>query len=186
MTFGDRNYAVKAKTAAFGNFIDPDRELFDAPNMALVEVDVPEYARNGLGRCLLKVVRYHFEDIDKHGVEGLSIGADSSRGHMIYSDMNPVVVGHTHSEAQAHAGTPDRVLKALYQRHYPMELVTLGALRHAQFDGDIDKLAEFVESYHRRASWMETHPVEVRFQNIEAQSGEPMPFDWESILSKSG
>lgn len=179
MNYADKTGAVKAKAAAFGNFIDPDREMVDVPNLSLVEVDLPEYERNGLGRVLLKVVRYHFEDIDKCGAEGMSIGANSSRGQMIYADMNPVVVGQTHTEAQEKA--PAEVVKALYQRGLPIELVTLGALRHAQFPG-IDELVQFIELYHKRASWMESHPVEVRFANIEAMTGDTAVFDWPRLI----
>ena len=179
MSYANKTGAVKAKTAAFGNFIDPDREMVDVPNLSLVEVDLPEYERNGLGRALLKVVRYHFEDIDKHGAEGMSIGANSSRGQMIYADMNPVVVGQTHTEVQEKA--PAEVVKALYQRGLPIELVTLGALRHAQFP-NIDELVKFIDLYHKRASWMESHPVEVRFANIEAMTGDAAVFDWPRLI----
>lgn len=182
MTYAQKTGSVKAKTTAFGNFIDPDRTLVDLPNLSLVEVDLPEYERNGLGRVLLKVVRYNFEDIGKYGVEGMSIGADSSRGQMIYEDMNPVLVGLTHTEAQAKA--PAEIVKALYQKGLPLELVTLGALRHAEFES-IDALAMFIEMYHHRASWMEVHPVEVRFANIEAMTGDTAVFDWSRLIPAS-
>lgn len=173
--FGDKNSAVKAKTTAFGNYIDPDRTLFDAPNLALVEVDLPEYQRNGLGRALLKVVRFHFTDTDQFGVEGLSVGADSSRGIMVYEDMNPRIVGITHLEAQSSA--PADIVKVLYQAKLPPELITIGALRAAQYPS-IDSLLEFIKTYHARASWMEVHPAEVRLQNMEASIGAPTAFDW--------
>lgn len=179
MSYLDKTGAVKAKTTAFGNYIDPDREMVDVPNLALVEVDLPEYERNGLGRALLKVVRYHFENIDKYGAEGMSIGASSSRGQMIYADMNPVVVGQTHSEVQDKA--PADVIKALYQHGLPIELVTLGALRHAQF-ATVDQLIAFIDMYYKRASWMESHPVEVRFANIEALTGDTAIFDWPRLI----
>ena len=47
MSYANKTGAVKAKTAAFGNFIDPDREMVDVPNLSLVEVDLPEYERRG-------------------------------------------------------------------------------------------------------------------------------------------
>lgn len=175
----DIRIAVPAKTTAFGNFIDPDRKLFDAPSMSLIEVDLPEYTRNGLGRVLMKVIRYEFTDIKQFGLEGMSIGADTSRGHMIYEDMNPVVVGATHSEAQAKA--PAEVVKMLYQQGLPLELVTLGALRHAEFPTDAELLG-FLEKYHARASWMETHSVEVRFSNLAALTGDEEVFDWDRLL----
>lgn len=177
--FGDKDSAVKAKTTAFGNYIDPDRTLFDAPNLALVEVDLPEYERNGLGRALLKVVRFHFTDIGAYGIEGLSVGADSSRGIMVYEDMNPRVVGLTHSQAQADA--PPELVRALFQAKLPNELITIGALRHAQF-GSANSLIEFIRMYHARASWMEVHPAEVRLQNMEALIGAPSEFDWARLL----
>lgn len=179
MTYAQKTGSVKAKTTAFGNFIDPDRKLVDFPNLSLVEVDLPEYERNGLGRVLLKVVRYHFENIGQYGVEGMSIGADSSRGQMIYEDMNPVLVGNNHIEAQSKA--PDEIIKALYQKGLPLELVTLGAIRHAQFK-TIDELVKFIEMYHQRSSWMEVHPVEVRFANIEAMTGDTAVFDWARLI----
>jgi len=157
--------AVRTATTAFGNFIDPERELLDCPNWALMEVVIPEYERNGLGCALLKVVRYHFTDIGKFGAEGVSICADSSRGHMIYSDMAPRFVGCSHEEAQAEA--PNEVLKSLYLLGLPVELVTLGALRYENFDS-LNKLADFIKMYHRRASWIEAHPIEVAFANLEA------------------
>lgn len=178
----DKQGFIPAKTATFGNFIDPDRELVDIQHRSLVLVDLPEYARNGLGRALIgRVVRYHFSDIDAYGAEGMSIGADTSRGFMLYRDMNPVVVGATHAEAQANSGAPEATLKALYQRGLPIELVTLGALRHAEF-ATVDELVANIEAYHARASWMELHPVETRFQNIEAQSGNEATFDWDHLL----
>ncbi len=145
---------IAAKTTTFGNFVDPDRELVDIAHQSLVLVDLPEYARNGLGRALLgRVVRYHFADLDAYGSEGMSIGADTSRGFLIYKDMNPVVVGKTHAEAQANSGAPDALIKELIQRGLPIELVTLGALRHDDFDS-VDTLVADIEQYHARASWM--------------------------------
>lgn len=172
--------AIKARTTAFGNFVNPDRQLVDVPNLALIEVDLPEYARNGLGRALLQVVRYHFQDIDRYGAEGMSIGADSSRGHMIFADMNPVVVGLTHSAAQQCA--PWDTLKALSQLDLPHELITLGALRCKQFDS-IKKLLAFIELYYQRATWIEANPLEVRFSNFAAESGDSAPFDWDRIFA---
>jgi hypothetical protein len=174
---------IEARTTTFGNFVDPDRELVDIEHQSLVLVDLPEYARNGLGRALLgRVVRYHFSDLSAFGSEGMSIGADTSRGFLIYRDMNPVVVGKNHTEAQANSGAPEATIKALYQRKLPIELVTLGALRHAEFES-VDALVADIEQYHARASWMELHPVETRFQNIEAQTGTETPFDWDRLLS---
>ncbi len=173
---------IVAKTTTFGNFVDPERKLVDVGHQSLVLVDLPEYARNGLGRALLgRVVRYRFDDIDAFGSEGMSIGADTSRGFLIYADMHPVVVGTTHTEAQAASGAPDATIEALYKRGLPIELVTLGALRHAEFE-TVDALVANIEAYHARASWMELHPVETRFQNIEALAGNEAQFDWDRLL----
>lgn len=179
MVYAGKAGTVNALVSAFGNFVDPHREMADVPNLSLVEVDLPEYERNGLGRALLKVVRYHFKDINQYIAEGTSIVATISHGQLIYADMHPVVVGETHTEAQMKA--PTEVVKALYQRGLPIELVTLGALRHAQFPS-VDELAQFIDMYHKRASWMESHPVEVRFANIEALEGNAVVFDWPRLI----
>ena len=91
--------AVKTKSTAFGNYIDFQRDLFDAPQLSLVQVDLPEYASSGLDRVLLNVMRYQFLDLGNvFGVEGMSVGADSSRGIMVYQDMQSEVVASSHSE----------------------------------------------------------------------------------------
>lgn len=161
--------AVKAKSSAFGHFIDPHRELFDAPQLALVRVDLPEYANSGLGRPLLRVMRFEFTDLGgKFGVEGMSVGADSSRGMMLYTDMNPEVVATSHTELQNRS--PELAV-ALLKKGYPPELISIGVLRAAETDTDLDGLCRFIEVYHARASWIESHPVEVKFANLEAMSG---------------
>jgi hypothetical protein len=176
--------AIKAKTTAFGNYIDPDRKLVDLPNMVLVEVDEPEYERNGLGRMVAKTLRYDFVDIGQVGCEAMSIGADSSRAHMIYEDMNPKVLG---TFADVERLSPE-VARVLYQRRYGPEMVALGVLRGVamQIDpsspDDVSKLVAFLNKYHRRASWMESHHMEVRMANMEALVGNPMPFDWVRIF----
>lgn len=177
ISFTDPMVAIKTSTRAFGNFIDPERDLVELPNLALVEVDLPEYQRNGLGRALLKVVRYDFTDLNKLGAEGLSICADRSTGHVVYADMNPTVVG-THDEIQERL--PKEVREALYQRKYTIEMVSLAALRYEQF-GDLEKTIDFIEMYRRRATWMETHTTEVRFANVEESLGCGEPFDWDRI-----
>lgn len=175
--------AVKARSVGFGNFIDPARKLADFPHLSLVEVDVPAYERNGLGRALLKVVRYEFTDIETFGVEGMSVAADSSGGYVVYEDMNPVLVGRNYAEAQASCADQS-IVRELYARKLPMELVTLGALRASQFT-NIDELVSFIAMYRARASWMELHPVQVRFADIEAQTGSPAVFDWDRLLMDS-
>ena len=175
--FTDPLVAINTSTRAFGNFIDPERELVELPNLALVEVDLPEYQRNGLGRALLKVVRYNFTDLNKLGAEGLSICADRSTGHVVYADMNPTVVG-SHDEIQKRL--PQDLRESLYQRKYTIEMVSLAALRHDQF-GDLEKTIAFIELYRRRATWMETHTTEVRFANVEESMGLGEAFDWALI-----
>jgi hypothetical protein len=176
--------AVKATSAAFGNYIDPERKLVDLPNMTLVEVDVPEYARNGLGRMLAKTLRYEFVDLGKIGCEAMSIGADSSRAHMVYEDMNPTVVG---SFAEVEAKSP-AIAKALYERRFGPEMVALGVLRGVEMGIDaqdvegIARLVSFLQKYYRRASWMESHAMDVRMANMEEMLGNGAPFDWVRIF----
>lgn len=179
-----KEWAVKAKTTAFGNYIDPERKLVDLPNMVLVEVDVPEYERNGLGRMVAKTLRYEFTDIGQIGCEAMSIGADGSRAHMIYEDMQPTVLG-TFAEVEAKSPA---IAKVLFQRRYGPEMVALGVLRgvamniNPESPEDVAKLVAFLNKYHRRASWMEAHNMEVRMANMEALVGNPAPFDWVRIF----
>lgn len=179
-----KEWAVKAKTTAFGNYIDPERKLVDLPNMVLVEVEVPEYERNGLGRMVAKTIRYDFTDINQIGCEAMSIGADGSRAHMVYEDMKPTVLG---TFADVEKLSP-AVAKVLYQRRYGPEMVALGVLRgiamkiNPEAPEDVAKLVAFLNKYHRRASWIEAHNMEVRMANMEALVGNPAPFDWVRIF----
>ncbi len=179
-----KEWAVKAKTTAFGNYIDPERKLVDLPNMVLVEVDLPEYERNGLGRMVAKTLRYDFTDLGQIGCEAMSIGADGSRAHMIYEDMKPTVLG---TFADVEAKSP-AIAKVLFQRRYGPEMVALGVLRgidmniNPESPEDVAKLVAFLNKYHRRASWMEAHNMEVRMANMEALVGNPAPFDWVRIF----
>ena len=171
--------SVKAKSGAFGNYIDPQRELFDAPQLSLVRADLPEYANSGLGRVLLSVMRYEFTDLDgKCGVEGMSVGADSSRGIMVYRDMQPEIVAQSH--ATLHERNPDLAEK-LRAKGYPPELISIGVLRASDADSSFDSLCRFIDVYHARASWIETHPVEVRFANLEVMAG-GIGINWERVL----
>lgn len=177
-------WAVKAKTKAFGNYIDPDRKLIDLPNMVIVELDVPEYERNGLGRMIAKTLRYEFQDLDQFGCEAMSIGADSSRAHMVYEDMKPRVLG---TFTQVEELSP-AIAKVLFERSYGPEMVALGVVRglalgiDPALQVDVDRLLTDLARYHRRASWMESHPTEVRFANMEALVGEGAPFEWARIF----
>lgn len=184
-TFDVQKMAVKAKTVAFGNFVDPERKLVDLPNLVLVAVELPEYSRNGLGKMLAKTVRYEFTDLDgQFGCEGMSVGAESSRAHMLYEDMNPVVLG-TFEEVTSKAPA---IAKILYARHFAPEIVALGVYAGTEMGidpekpEDVAKLISFVNKYYRRASYMEAHPMEVRMSNIEALVGESKPFDWTRIF----
>ena len=171
--------SVKAKSGAFGNYIDPQRELFDAPQLSLVRADLPEYANSGLGRVLLSVMRYEFTDLDgKFGVEGMSVGADSSRGIMVYQDMQPEIVAKSHAEL--HERNPELAEK-LRAKGYPSELISIGVLRASETDSSFDGLCRFIDVYHARASWIETHPVEVRFANLEVMAG-GTGINWERVL----
>lgn len=171
--------AIKAKSSAFGNYIDPQRELFDAQQLALVRVELPEYTNSGLGRVLLSVMRYEFTDLDgKSGVEGMSVGADSSRGIMVYQDMQPEVVATSHAEL--HERNPELAEK-LRKYGYPPELISIGLLHAGETDSSFDDLCRFINVYHARASWIETHPVEVRFANLEVMAG-GAGINWKRVL----
>lgn len=178
------NTAIKAKSSAFGNYIDPERSLVDLPNMAIVELDVPEYARNGLGRMVAKTLRYEFVDLGQYGCEAMSIGAERSRAHMVYMDMNPIVIG-TLKDIEAKAPA---VAKYLYERRYGPEMVAVGVLRAVSLGLGVQtaeeqtQLVAFLNKYHRRATWMETHAMEVRMANMEATIGEGAAFDWARIF----
>lgn len=175
---------IKAKTNAFGNYIEPERPLIDLPNMVYIEVDEPEYERNGLGRMVGKTLRYEFVDIGQYGCEAMSIGADSSRSHMIYEDMKPTVHG-TFKDVEAKS---PELAKMLFTRNYGPEMVALGVLRGLALDvdpakpEDVSRLVNYLNKYHRRATWMEAHGTEVRMANMEALVGNPLPFDWVRIF----
>lgn len=171
--------SISARSVAFGNYIDPQRELFDAPQLALVQVDLPEYAYSGLGRALLGVIRYQFTDLGGiFGVEGMSVGADSSRSLMVYKDMNPTLVAASHTEL--HKRNPE-LAEALRKHGFPPELISVGVLQAAETDTSFEGLTHFVEVYHARASWIESHPVEVKFANLEAMSG-GSGIQWSRVL----
>lgn len=150
----------------FGGFVSCKRELVDLPDGSLVEVDLPHYKRVGLGRALLRVVRYYFSDINRYGVVGISIVADTSCLHVVYEDMHPMNHGQSQSAIQARA--PLELVKELYSIGFAPELVTLGAIRYREHESR-DSLIRFIETYHKQASWFESHPVDVIFSNIETR-----------------
>lgn len=161
--------AVKAKSSAFGNYIDPQRALFDAPQLALVRVELPEYTHSGLGRALLAVIRYEFTDLGTFGVEGMSVGAASSRGIVVYEDMQPQVVASSHAELHARAPV---LAEGLRKHGYPPELISVGVLHALDTESVFsEKLCHWIDVYHARASWIEAHPMEVRFASLEAMAG---------------
>lgn len=172
------NTAIRAKSSAFSNYIDPQRELFDAPQLSLVQVDLPEYTNSGLGRALLCVMRYEFADLGTFGVEGMSVGADSSRGIMVYQDMRPELMAMSHAEL--HKRNVD-LSEQLHRRRYPMELISIGLLHADEESISFEDLCQFIDIYYARASWIETHPVEVRFANLEVMAG-GKGIDWQCVL----
>ena len=54
-------------------------------------------------------------------------------------------------------------------------------LRASDSDSSFDGLCRFIDVYHARASWIETHPVEVRFANLEVMAG-GIGINWERVL----
>jgi hypothetical protein len=166
----DKNMAADGyiETSTNIHFINPNRKPIDFPNLSLLEVDLPEYKRAGLGHALLRVMRYKFTNLDTFAVEGAPLCASSSRKIMIYEDMNPVWVGNDHKEAQANSGAPKEVLQILYQGNIPMEFVTLGALRHWEYK-EMYQLAKFIQLYYEKASEIEANPARMMFENIAAR-----------------
>jgi hypothetical protein len=153
----------------------------DVQHLGLFEVDLPEYGRAALGRALLEVWQHVFDDGHTDMV-GVSICAATSRSHLIHEGIQPIVVGPSHEAVQSFAG--QELIRTLYALGFPVELVTLGVLRHGQFDG-VEALAAFLRLYHVRASWLEAHPTEVLFSNIEADTGLASKFDWTLLLPES-
>jgi hypothetical protein len=151
------------ETTTLVHYLSPDRKAVDFPDGSLLEVELPEYERAGLGRALLRVLRYKFTDLNTFAVEGGALCANGSRKIMVYADMNPVWVGNNHTEAQSRA--PKELLQRLYGERIPVEYVTLGALRYEQFP-DYIQLAAFIQRYHEKASWIEANPIAVMFENI--------------------
>ncbi len=168
---------VTANSRAFGSFIDPERVLFDAPQLSLIEVDLPEYHWAGLGRVLLQCLRYHFTDLGVYGVEGMSVGAESSRGVMVYEDMHPAMVAANHWELHE---TAKDVAEALRKKGYPPELISVAVLRSKTIT-DFERLCNFIDVYHARSTWIESNPVEIRFATLEAMGG-GTGVDWERAL----
>jgi hypothetical protein len=158
-----------------GHLLDHDHELVDLPNGALVLVDLSEYRREGLGKALLRVIRFRFEDKrdgksgkfdGQFGAKGASVCADSTRDIMVYADMNPVVVGLDNAEIRTNA--PQHLSQRLYaEQLFPFELHTLALLRSTDYP-NYDDLIAFVKHYHERASWIESHPMDVTFDNLAA------------------
>ena len=75
----------------------------------------------------------------------------------------------------------DGVVEKLRAKGYPPELISIGVLRASETDSSFDGLCRFIDVYHARASWIETHPVEVRFANLEVMAG-GTGINWERVL----
>lgn len=176
---------IKATTLSYCQNIEPERSLADLPHLAIVMVDLPHYQRAGLGSTLMKVIRYQFTDIGEFGAEGMSLGADTSSRHLIYQDMNPVVVGQSLDEVIAQA--PDVLVTELHQRQLPPEMIALACLHAKDADQELsmDELMAFLNEYHQKSSWLEAHPIEVKFKNAEVQAGiGDDDFDWPSLIGE--
>ncbi len=171
--------SVEAKSGSFGGFIDTHRVLFDAEQLSLVRVTLPEYTNNGLGFALLSVIRYKFLDLGAFGLEGRSVGADSSRGIIVYEDMAPVIVAGSH--AGLHEKSPE-LAQSLRRQGYSPDMISIGVLRAMdEPSANLEEIMHFMDVYRARASWIESHPVEVRFANIEVMAG-GSGIDWERIF----
>lgn len=142
--------------------------------LPFVELALPEYAAAGLGKAFCRAKRFKCRDTGRYGYIARAICADSSRFLIVTTLMAPVVLGHSHDELQA--GAPSDWLLALYDQGMPIELVSLAAVRASQFQ-EVGELVEFVNYYHKRASWLEAHPLDVAIANLESQSGAAIVFD---------
>lgn len=177
--------AISAKSNAFWHTINPALTVADLPNMVWVMLDKPEYARNGLGKMVAKTMKYHFTDTGTYVSEAMAVGTECSGAHIVYTQLNPVVVG-TYDDVL----DSNKPLAAKLRDHgFSPELVGLGVVKAGEFgwsEGDIDTLLEFMARYRFRASWLEDHPIEVKVANfVEADQGEGQPFDWPSIEAES-
>ncbi|WP_323025748.1 hypothetical protein [Castellaniella sp.] len=146
----------------------PGRALVALAGTPLVELTLPEYSAAGLGRVLCRTRPFRIRDDEgQTGTFARSICADTSRLLVVTAEMEPTVLGQSHDEIQARA--PREALKHLFDAGLPIELVTLGATRAEQFE-TLDLLAEFVRLYHRQASWLEGHPLDVAIARLELES----------------
>jgi hypothetical protein len=175
-----QQWAIKADTRAFGNYIEADRSLVDLPHGVFVEVDMPEYARHGLVRMFARTQRYEFVDIGQMACEAIPLGADSSGAPMIYTDMHPTVLG---SFAEVESRHP-ALAQALFERGLDPDLVALGVVRgiglgvNPEHREEVSRLIVFLNTYRRRAAWMATHRLEVGVSNLEALLGKAAAFEW--------
>lgn len=142
--------------------------------LPFVELELPEYAAAGLGKAFCRAKRFRCGETGQYGYIARSICADSSRFLIITSEMQPVLLGHTHDELQMDA--PKDWLLSLYDQGMPVELVSLAAVHAKQFQ-QLNELIEFVGLYYERASWLEAHPLSVAIANLESQSGAAIIFD---------
>lgn len=178
------NSATAAKLTAFGSFIDPARETCVLPGMVFVELDVPEYDRNGLGRMIAKTLAYDFSDAGQHCSVAVSVGADASRSHVIYEDMNPLVWGKFAEIFSKNSA----LARELQSRHYGPEMVVVGVISASRMELDFNRpddsirLFSFLETYYQRATWMELNILEVHLANAQALAGESIAFEWDQIF----
>ena len=157
---------VSAKAVAA--WCPPGRDLVVLSGTPIVELALPEYAAAGLGRALCRARPFRIKDREgQTGTFARSICADTSRLLVVTEDMAPTVLGQAHDEIQARSS--HGTLKHLFDAGFPIELVTLGATRADQFE-TLDLLTEFVRLYHRQASWLESHPLDVAIARLELES----------------
>lgn len=163
---------IEVAAKAIAAWLPVGRELAQIGGTPIIELALPEYAAAGLGRALCRSRPFRCDQAS--GTIARSICADTSRFFVVTTDMQPHVVGLTHGQVQALAPAP--TVRHLFDEGFPIELVSLGASRANQFP-DLDQLTEFVRLYHRRASWLEGHPLDVAIAKLESQLGATLVFD---------
>jgi len=167
--------ALEVTAKAISAWIPPGCDLSIIPGTPIIELSLPEYDAAGLGRVLCR--SRGFSASGANGVAGTlarSMCADTSRLFVVTAEMQPTVIGQAHDEIQALA--PRATVRHLFDVGFPIELVSLGACRAAQFP-DLDQLTAFVRLYHERASWLEAHPLDVAIAKLESQLGAALVFD---------
>jgi hypothetical protein len=144
---------VEADDVFFGHYLIEGRTPVDIPTGAIVELEVPEYTLNDLGCAVVEVERMYYSYLPQ-GVFGAEWGG--LHPEIIYTDMHPKILGLSHREVQDKA--PAHVVQALRDQGFNEAGITLGAVRHAEFES-IDDLASFIRMYQQRAQWLATHSI---------------------------